>query len=102
MSYLTDYLGDNKYWKNDATKIIDKFENNAFVLDGVVRWKTNNRVPPQDILEIWNHVGKGFDLKKSMDVKERESDEFLKEYRERQKNYVASPEELEEMKMCFG
>lgn len=102
MSYLKDYLGSNEFFKKDAIKVIEKFNTDAYIKDGVVRWKSNNAVPPNEILELWAYVGKDFNLELSISVSEKETSEFLKGYRERMKNYSPSPEEIAEMRTEFG
>jgi len=52
------------------------------VTGGVVRWNSNGRVPPCDILEAWARAGLDFDYTASMDAQLSELRSFLSEYRE--------------------
>lgn len=102
MSYLKDYLGTNKHFKKDAERIIDMFDTDAYTVNGIVRWKSNNSIPPRDVLDLWFYVGKAFDINESIDLSDKETSIFLQDYRERMKNYSPSHEELVEMKSAFG
>lgn len=68
--------------------------------DGVVRWNSNNRVPPQDVLAFWAHLKFPFDLVLSTAAGERETAQFLADYRANAK--PPSEEQLLEMRAAFG
>lgn len=107
MGYVEDLtrIPSNGFEKNQkarAEKLVSEFETEAFVEAGVVRWKSNNSVPPTEILDLWKHVGKPFDMEKSLASREADTTKFIAEYRERMKNYPHSPEELAEMRVAFG
>lgn len=88
--------------KKEAERIASDFEQSAFVSDGVVRWNSNNHVPPQDILDFWEFLEKPFDIAKSSMTREREDNAFIAEYRRTQANRQPSGEELAEMRAAFG
>jgi|HigsolmetaAR204D_1030405.scaffolds.fasta_scaffold02517_1 hypothetical protein len=86
----------------EAERLRQAFDTNAYVVNGVVRWRSSDRVPPRDVLEFWRHVGKPFNFQKSLDVADRETKAFLREYRRRNANRPISPEERFEMEAAFG
>ena len=84
-----------KYTKNN---INHEFE----VINDIIRWTSNNRVPPDDcLIDI---VKTGLVTKeqvyKSVQVREEELNEFLKEYRKT--HQIISSEERYEMRAAFG
>ncbi|MNJ89988.1 hypothetical protein D3C87_75780 [compost metagenome] len=89
-------------FRDQAQRLIQQFDTDATVIDGVVRWNSNNQVPPKDILELWDYIGKDFDIDKSLHVCHVETTEFLSRYRESQKNREYSDEEMGEMRAAFG
>lgn len=102
MGYLKDYLSGIEFREKDAERVIKQFETDAYVIDGVIRWKSNDRIPPNDILELWHYKGKDFDYEKSVAISDHETTLSLRAYRDRMKNYSPSPEELSEMRSAFG
>lgn len=85
-----------------ALEKIENFETKTYVKNAVVRWKNNDEIPSQEIMEIWKYKGLGFDFEKSVEQKKKEDEKFLEEYREKMKNYVPSREEIVEMQAAFG
>lgn len=99
---LQEYLGKyGEFFKKEAVKTADKFED-TYVVDGVVRWKSNDRIPPTDILELWHYIGKEFDYEKSLQVSDEETQKSIQAYRERRAARGYSQEELFEMGAAFG
>lgn len=86
-----DPVAAEKYW-NDA--ILDS--------EGVVRWKSNNQVPFDDMLNDFESLGKTFDRAKSVIARDGETAVLLDEYRERMKNVEDSPEHIAELRATFG
>lgn len=68
--------------------------------NGIVRWKSNNRVPPQDILIEWDNAGFSFDIEASRKAREKDFAAFAAEYRKNYKGPTA--EEMSEMRAAFG
>ncbi|MEB8638244.1 hypothetical protein P4H32_31920 [Bacillus cereus] len=89
-------------FRTEAVRLAAKFETDAYVENGIVRWKSNNSVPPTDILEFWAYLKKPFDYQKSLEQRDIEVQESLARYREAMKNHVPSEEELYEMRAAFG
>ncbi|WP_199032189.1 hypothetical protein [Ralstonia sp. ASV6] len=78
------------------------FESDAAVTDGVVRWNSNGRVPPQEILDLWAFLGKPFDPAKSTEARVAETKQFLADYRAQNDGRKPGDEELAEMRANFG
>jgi hypothetical protein len=91
-----------KYYKEEAERMDKKFDTDATVTGGVVRWNSNNNIPSRDILEFWQYFNKDFDFDKTLEVSEQETANFFKQYRESQANKVYSEEEKFEMRAAFG
>lgn len=105
MSYVTDLkkYEEGHFFYKEALKKIDLFDNEAYVnKDGVVRWKSNNSVPPDELLELWQYSNKEFSYENSIAIRELETSTFLAEYRRQREENGYSEEELIEMKNAFG
>ena len=76
----------------------------AEVADGIVRWDTNDRVPPSDtlaeMLEARGITQAEHDA--SLAAGRTETQAFLADYRERMADHVPSDEERYEMRAAFG
>ena len=96
------------YWKAAAEKEIRKMEERQinggifFGADGVVRWKSNNRVMPNDCREILSHTVYRdlFSEDAGRAAEEAETAAFLESYRKNTKG--PSEEEKAEMGAAFG
>jgi hypothetical protein len=86
----------------EAVRLRQKFFDDAYLSNGVPHWKSNNQIPPKDILEFWAYSGLSFDFEQAEIARELETDRFLAEYRVRMANHVPSDEELYEMRAAFG
>lgn len=96
------------YWAENAKKEIRKMEERQmngeifFGADGVVRWKSNNRVMPKDCREILSHTVYRdlFSEEASRAAEDAETAAFLESYR---KSYRGpGEEEKAEMRAAFG
>ena len=74
----------------------------ATIVNGVPRWNSNGKVPPNEVLDAWLSVGIEFDYEKAIKAREKDNLKFFNEYREVRKNYTVSDEELYEMRAAFG
>lgn len=85
-------------WKQrEDDRLLAKFATDATVgRDGVVRWNSNNRVPPQEVLDLWAGHGKIFDMTASQSVRDEETSAAIEEYRRNMQNL--SPEQEAEMR----
>jgi hypothetical protein len=88
----------------EAERVAGQFATDATVVDGVVRWNSNNRVPPGDILEFWHYLGKPFNINASTLARSNEQIAFLAEYRRRMDKHPIDPsgEEYAELLANFG
>lgn len=94
---MTNYvraIAENNCYRGEAERLIAKFDTGATVVDGIVRWNSNNQVPPTDVLDLWKHVGKEFDYDRSIIAREKDMDAFFAAYRKAQAN--RSPEQIAE------
>jgi len=102
---MTDYIRQyenprNTFEEREVTRLLGEFETDARVDDGIVRWKSNGRVPPEDILRLWDHVGKPFEFLASLITQQVETEQFLTSYR---RDYAGpSTEDIAEMRNEFG
>lgn len=88
--------------RKESDSMAAKFDEDTTVVDGVVRWKSNNLVPPADVLKFWNYIGKDFDIEKSNLIRGELSRKRLEKYKKSQENKKYTGEELFEMKAAFG
>lgn len=86
----------------EAVRLRQKFYDDAYLSNGVPHWKSNNQIPPKDILEFWEYSCLPFNFEQAEIARELETSKFLAEYRARMSNYVPSDEELYEMRAAFG
>lgn len=99
---VTEYEGHfGPFFQKEAARTAEMFSQ-AYVQDGVVRWKSNDRVPSDDILELWYHLGKPFKYQKSLTVSKHEQEVALAEYAWRENHREKTAEELAEMRVAFG
>ena len=85
---------------HDACRTTAMFFTTATVTDGVVRWNTNDQVPPADILALWDSMDLPFDYQASMAARDVDMQTFLADYRLNQR--PLSEETLAEMRAEFG
>jgi hypothetical protein len=90
-------------WVLDHDQVREGFKR-AEVVEGVLRWKSNGSVPPQDCLDAFVEAGLGskFDMKVTSQTRRKEEDASLADYRRRMANHVPSDEEMFEMRAAFG
>lgn len=104
---MTDYVQQlttprYPFEKREATRYLEWFETKATVTDGIVRWNSNHSVPPRDILALWAHCEKPFDLTRSAAIGRAETDQFLADYRAMQAHTRPSPEEVSQARAAHG
>lgn len=86
-------------WIADDEKARRQFAE-ATVVEGVVRWISNGRVPPADCCEQWARLGLPFDLATSAAARDAETAAFMAAYRKNDR--APSAEERAEMRAAFG
>lgn len=99
---ITGQLG--AFWirsaQEEACAAREKFYKDAYVEDNVVRWKSNGRIPHDDMLEKMEYMGCEFDRIKSNEVRDQEDAAALAKLRNQKSRHSA--EELHEMRAAFG
>ena len=92
------------YNEEEKRQLIEDFDSETIVADGIVRWQSNNHVPPDEVLQVWIAAGKQFDLDGSVKQREADSLVYLEQYRKSRVN--RSPEQIAEeqfeMRAAFG
>lgn len=91
-----------KFQREESERTADKLANDTTIVDGVIRWNSNNKVPPADIIEFAAHIGLPIDVAACLTARDKETSAFLADYRERMRNHKPSGEELWEMRAAFG
>lgn len=91
----------HEFQQRVAMRMLDQFATNAEVRDGVVRWCSNDQVPPQACLDLWQFVRKPFDPEKSRQSREAENAAYLASYREVNAGRKPSAEAFAEMRANF-
>jgi hypothetical protein len=99
----TKYDPTTRQWVFDTDKARKAFAEDASVdHKGIIRWKSNGRVPPDDCLADFAELGLPFNIAATKAEYEAETQKFLSEYRKREANRKPSAEELFEMRAAFG
>lgn len=92
--------GDRHPFREEAERLASSFELNTFKVDGIIRWMSNRAVPPQDVLDFWKHIGKRFNMAKSIAAREKEQKALMDAYKKRQ--HQPTHEQMHEMRSVFG
>lgn len=66
---------------DEKQRLIEKFDNDTIIEKGVIRWKSNNQVPPDDVLQVWVEAGKSIDLQKCQAASSADMEVFVEQYR---------------------
>jgi len=99
---FTKFDQATRTWGLDLEKAYLGFKE-AYVVAGVLRWKSNDHVPPQDCLEDFRAIGcGGFDMEACRSAREAEQTAFLADYAAKERNRKPSAEERYEMEAAFG
>lgn len=73
----------------------------ADIEDGIIRWPSNGRVLPEDLVEFAAHLGLPVDPARCSAVRDADLDEFVAAYREARRNGPTA-EELAEAQAAHG
>lgn len=60
-------------------RLIVSFDEEAVVVAGIVRWKSNGEIPPQDVLALWYNAGKDFNYETSSRLRAEQEEADLAE-----------------------
>jgi len=85
----------------DKEKACAEWERGVVVVNGIPRWKSNDRIPPKECLADFQLAGFDFDIERALNTSKKETGAFLDAYRKQMENYTPSPEELFEMRANF-
>lgn len=93
------------YWQKAAIEesenAVAKANRDAVVeADGAIRWISNGNYIPDDFCEKLEYQGYDFDREATRIAREKQTSEFLEEYRQNQR--PETEEELQEMRSAFG
>lgn len=82
----------------EMQKKADMINRQSYQRDGIYYWQSNDRVvPPSTFEEAGLEVPVG-----QREAREKQSSEFLADYRKKMENHESSDEELFEMRSAFG
>ena len=104
MNYA-DELKSGMRWQRERAEELKKNLETQTTIDekGIMRWTTNNRVPPLDCLEFAKFGLKiPVDIPASIAQGDKETQKDLQEYRIRMAEREITPEERFEMEAAFG
>jgi hypothetical protein len=59
---VKDLQSTNEFFRKDAERVANQLRNEATITNGIIRWDSNNAVPPTDCLELAVHIGLAVDL----------------------------------------
>lgn len=91
---------ENHPFRSDAERLLNGFHTDINIKDGIIRWKSNDNIPPKEILEFWKYIGFAFNYNDCITLQERETQAFLNNYSQNRKSQ--SEGELDEMRAAFG
>lgn len=94
--YIEGYTSDKKWLKDSAMRTEDSLRNAATITDGVIRWNSNNNVPPDDIIEFAVFLGLPVDPAKCKVANDEDTKVFLAAYRQRMAQ--RTPEQIAEQR----
>lgn len=101
-------LGDfwYKHAREEVERLYNQRDNMIIEDDGAVRWKSNGNYLPDDCMEKLEYAPSDLSSKISREAtkikREKQTQEFLKEYRKEMENHKYTQEELGEMRNAFG
>ena len=89
------------YTDSEAQRLAHQLRTEATITQGVVRWNSNNQVPPADIVALAAQIGLPVDVAASTAARDADTTAFLAAYRKGQPRRV-SAEQRAEMRAAFG
>lgn len=103
---MTDYVKaiadiTNPYF-NEASRLAENLRKEATINDGVIRWNSNDRVPPADCVALAVYLEMPVDVAKCDTVRDAEMTAFLEAYRKVRANRPISEEERAEARAAHG
>jgi hypothetical protein len=103
---MTDYisaLGQPGPYHGEATRLAATLRDpaHATIVAGVIRWNSNDRVPPEDVVALAAHIGLEIDTAACTAARDTETRQFLAEYRKARAGGPTA-EERGEARAAFG
>lgn len=101
--YVRAYRNSNDVYHREAVRLATNFPIDATIdHDGVIRWNSNGHVPPADCVDLAIHIGLPVSLAASTAARDKETAEFLAEYRKANTGRKLSAEERYEVRAAYG
>lgn len=99
-----DFFNGEGFRQAEAAKTVDRIAERATITAGVIRWNSNDRVPPLDIVALAAEVFEAVDFDASREAYEADAKRSISEYRRRraQRTPEQVAEERAEMRAAFG
>ena len=92
---------DAEHNQEELKRYISMYKD-TIISEGIIRWISNDRVPPKELLTLWNYLKFPFDYNKSVETGALELADSMEEYCKRQQDKKFTAEEIYEMKAAFG
>jgi hypothetical protein len=80
----------------------ESYQNETYIIDGIIRWKSNNAIPPKGILDTWKELNLPFDYAGSLKQLDIDTAKNIVNYVKSKKSHKYSAEEMYEMRSAFG
>ena len=99
-NYVKAINDPSNVYHREATRVAAKLDTDATISDNVMRWKSNNNVPPKEIIDLAEFLGFAVDVDKCRLFRDADTKDFLDAYRA---NYTGPcDEEKYEARAAFG
>lgn len=105
--YVAAYMNSMSHYNGEAIRLAASIRNDATITDGVIRWNSNGRVPPMDVVAFAAHLNTIGSLHQTVSVdasaaaRDAETSAFLAEYRAARANGPTAEERFE-ARAAFG
>jgi hypothetical protein len=83
---MTNYvkaLTEGGVYQAEAARTAEKLRTAATISDGIIRWNSNNAVPPAECVALAAHIGLPVNVTRCTETRDRETTSFLADYRKR-------------------
>lgn len=100
--YVAAFTNPASPYHSEAKSLAERFSTRATITDGLMRWMSNDTVPPKECVALAAHLGLPVDVAKCDAARDAETQAFLRQYRQQQSKRPASAEQRAEMRAAFG
>jgi hypothetical protein len=98
-SYIRAYEGEGfKFAVEEARRLATQLQSQATIFNDVIRWNSNQQVPPSECVELAAHIGLPINIVACTAARDADTAAFLTVYSKRR----VSAEERAEMRAAFG